>query len=217
MRFLLVFSTLLSILPAALVADTPDVRRARVLSEANFLLEEYQVSYAYGGDRVGTVQECKQCNSCLDSKQPIPSQRFKQCPECYHCSLDCSHFTQLVFKGAGLNTPYLTTQTMLDLTSLQLLKRYKLIDLGRMSERALPGDLLVYRGHVVLLTAQHGKGRGDIIHATGGKDIKEPGQGIQRERFIPLDQFRGPLLRILRHLALVGDNPHARLRPLRKK
>ena len=72
---------------------------------------------------------------------------------------------------------------------------------------AIPGDLLVYKGHVVMLERRHGQGKGDIIHATGGRDIREPGQGIQRERWADLGRFRGPLLRILRHNALAAPVP----------
>jgi hypothetical protein len=78
----------------------------------------------------------------------------------------------------------------------------------------------------------------DIIHATGGKDIKLPGQGIQRERFVRVGSFRGELLRVLRHQKLQAfwsktrkappavhessstlskDEPRFRMRPIQKK
>ncbi|MND02254.1 hypothetical protein D3C83_215650 [compost metagenome] len=65
------------------------------------------------------------------------------------------------------------------------------------------------------------------MHATGGKDIRRPGEGIQRERFINLATFRGPLRRILRHagLAPVAKKeaapskavPKPRLRPVARQ
>jgi len=78
-------------------------------------------------------------------------------------------------------------------------RRYGLLPVGQSSRDSMPGDLLVYQGHVVILEELHDKGTGDVIHATGGKDLKGPGQGIQRQRFVQLDHFRGPLLRVLRH------------------
>jgi hypothetical protein len=75
--------------------------------------------------------------------------------------------------------------------------------------------MLVYDGHVVILERIHpalkkGDGiRGDVIHATGGRDIKLPGQGIQRERFVEIAHLRGSLRRILRHEALASMAPFA--------
>jgi hypothetical protein len=62
--------------------------------------------------------------------------------------------------------------------------------------------MLVYHGHVVIVEAVHDRDSADIIHATGGKDIKEPGQGIQRERFVRMSSFRGELLKVIRHVRL---------------
>jgi hypothetical protein len=116
----------------------------------------------------------------------------------------------LVVREAGRPYPYLDTALMLGLSAAKLKSNYGLIDLDLDLERAAPGDLLVYDGHVVLLEKRHApvKGqatyRGDIVHATGGKDIRAPGEGIQRERFIDLAHFRGPLRRILRHQSLAS-------------
>lgn len=104
--------------------------------------------------------------------------------------------------------PYLDTTLMLQLDPRSLRERYQLVDLGQKIELAKAGDFLVYQGHVVMLEKRHRPvsglplHRGDLIHATGGRAIKAPGQGIQRERFVELTQFRGPLRRILRHLKL---------------
>ncbi len=178
--------------------------RERVRSAGDDMLENLEVSYVYGGNKVGDVKTCEQCNQCLEEKQPAPKERFKICGVCGGCSLDCSHFVQLVFARAGLGFPYLTSTQMLDLNADTLERRYQLRPVkhdDRQSESdVMPGDLLVYRGHVVIVEAFHGNGQADIIHATGGRDIREPGQGIQRERFVMIERFRGPLLRVLRHL-----------------
>lgn len=212
--------------PSFAIADAHSVAQlqARIIYEADRALEQYEVSYAYGGAQLGAVKQCDECNRCLGARNPLPKQRLRECPSCNHCSLDCSHFTQLVFDNAGLKAPYIDTATMLALSPAQLRSRYYLIDKGSDAEAARPGDLLVYRGHVILLIAKRGAGRGDIIHATGGKDIREPGQGIQRERLVQLDPFRGPLLRVLRHQELEPVPPpkpaepsQRRLRPVVKK
>lgn len=176
-----------------------------LLKVAASLLDEAQVSYVYGGYQVGDPAVCQQCNTCLQGQRPKPNQRLDLCPVCRQCSLDCSHFTELVFRQAGYPYPYLATSGMLTLHADTLESRYELIDLGTRLDLAHTGDLLVYDGHVVMLERRREpqpgqpRFRGDVIHATGGKDIRSPGEGIQRERFIDLEHFRGPIRRILRH------------------
>jgi hypothetical protein len=127
-----------------------------------------------------------------------------RCPQCRACSLDCSHFTALVYREAGLPYPYLATSLMLSLDARSLAERYRLKDLGTDLARAEAGDLLVFDGHVVLLEKRRPPApgrttwRGDVVHATGGSAVRAPGEGVQRERFVELAHFRGPLRRILR-------------------
>lgn len=166
------------------------------------MLENLEVSYVYGGATLGDDKTCIACNECLEKLLPAPKLRFKQCPVCAHCSLDCSHFTQMVFARAGLSFPYITTSEILAMDPALLEKKYQLISLGNNVAQIIPGDMLVYRGHVVIVEAVHGLDSGDVIHATGGKDIRVPGQGIQRERFVHLSSFRGDLLRVIRHYKL---------------
>jgi hypothetical protein len=186
------------------LAEALERLQDRVRSAGDDMLENLEVSYVYGGNKVGDVKTCEQCNQCLEAKQPAPKERFKICAVCGGCSLDCSHFVQLVFARAGLSFPYLTSTQMLDLNAETLERRYQLRPVNTAASRSdadvMPGDLLVYRGHVVIVEAFHGNGQADIIHATGGRDIREPGQGIQRERFVTIEHFRGPLLRVLRHV-----------------
>jgi len=178
-----------------------------IASIAREILNSVPISYVYGGSKLGSEAACEACNNCLAKFQPDAKERFSSCPVCLDCSLDCSHFTELVYRSAGLKYPYITTTQMLDLPTQKLLHQHNLRDVGLDPSRFLPGDLLVYRGHVVILEKLHGKdGRGDIIHATGGRDLKGPGAGIQRERFVPLMSFRGSLLRVLRHVNLSLSN-----------
>jgi hypothetical protein len=190
------------ILSFPVLAKTP----AEILSTAESLLELAQISYVYGGSQLGDSDVCTQCNTCLEQKAPEPKKRLSSCPVCTGCSLDCSHFIELVYRLAGAPYPYVDTKLMINLSADRLRRNYKLEDLGTEVALTQPGDMFVYDGHVVMLERLHGlsKGvyRGDIIHATGGKDIRLPGQGIQRERFVELKQYRGQLRRILRHAAL---------------
>lgn len=211
---LLIFLVLLPVFSSSpAVSGAPrqrDLQRHLLLAAAN-LLEEAKISYVYGGFQVGDSADCKRCNDCLAAKKPVAKQRLAACAVCQRCSLDCSHFTELVYRQAGAPYPYLDTATMLSLPASRLLARYKLLDLGTDLDRLQAGDLLVYRGHVVMLERTHApqpdlaRYRGDIVHATGGKDVRGPGEGIQRERFVDLTYFRGPLQRILRHVALEPD------------
>lgn len=211
------------------LAKTPD----KLVSTADQLLELAQISYVYGGSALGDGETCALCKTCLEEKSPDSKKRLTLCPVCRECSLDCSHFTELVYRLSGLPYPYLDTKLMIGLSAERLLSNYGLQDLGTRLDLVQPGDLLVYPGHVVMLERMIGlsKGvyRGDVIHATGGKDIKLPGQGIQRERYAELRYFRGTLQRILRHRGIQGGSvplvafdtlsaePPAKVAPLLKK
>lgn len=175
-----------------------------LVRSARKLLEEASVSYVYGGAQLGTATDCATCNQCLEAERPAADRRLRVCPECNRCSLDCSHFTQIVFERAGIAHPYLTSKDMASLSPDRLEKGFGFLTLGAEAKAAQPGDLLVYKGHVAMVERRRDEGKGDVIHATGGRDIKEPGQGIQRERWADLEHFRGPLLRILRHKSLAS-------------
>jgi len=215
------FVGFLALLPLVMaVTEDLNLAQRKVLHAAEQIFKRFQVSYVYGGGRLGDVSECESCNKCLEAKVPLPDQRLSTCPVCQHCSLDCSHFTKLVFESSGLFAPYLTSKQMATLAPAKLLHSYAFLDLGTDLNRAQPGDLLVYHGHVVMLTERRADGKGDIVHATGGRELKGPGQGIQKERLVWLDGFRGPLLRILRHKDLsvgAGRVKTSRLRPVPKR
>lgn len=182
------------------IAATP--LRTSVLREANRILSYSNVSYVYGGSKLSSHDACDNCTACLTVNTPYKDKRFEVCPVCKSCSLDCSHFITLVFKRAGLKTSYLTTLQMRALADSELRKSYGWISLGARETRALPGDLLVYPGHVVMVEKVTRAGFGDIIHATSGKEVRGPGQGIQRQRSVNFKRYRGPLQRVLRHKEL---------------
>jgi len=190
--------------PTVARAATADELVKELQKNAKDFLEKLEVSYAMGGNRVGSDTECEKCNQCLMDKSPKPKARMSACPSCQQCSLDCSHFTHLLMNTSGIKVPYLTTDTMNQTSKMDLVRKYGLIDVGAAAEESRPGDLLVYRGHVVMLLEKTNANVGTIIHATGGKDIRLPGQGIQLERQAQLLSFRGPLLRILRAKSLTA-------------
>jgi hypothetical protein len=230
-RYFFKYLISMAFLAAALPAfGSVEAFQEKIRLAGDDMLENLEVSYVYGGSKVGDAGTCDDCNSCLEKKRPSPKLRFKECPSCHHCSLDCSHFVQLVFERAGLGFPYLTSLQMLELSSESLSKKYNLRAVEFLPDGLVVGDLLIYRGHVVIVERLHEAGVADIIHATGGKDIKEPGQGIQRERFIRVANFRGPLLRVLRHDKLTHGSTnasrssaaptsarHVRFRPVEKR
>lgn len=195
--------------PSLNAAESVSVLRAKVLDAARTLLDTTEVSYVYGGRALGSGPDCDTCNQCLAAKSPGPKERFANCPECTRCSLDCSHFTQLVYEKAGLKVPYLTTALMAELGPEALTRDYHMVAAGDAATAAQPGDLLVYNGHVVILESVGALGFGDVIHATSGLELKGPGMGIQRVRHAQLANFRGPLLRVLRHVKLAGPVPSA--------
>jgi hypothetical protein len=179
--------------------------RDQVVKKAADLLDNWSVSYVYGGSKLGDPEHCEACNKCLDRMKSGPKERLSDCPVCNKCSLDCSHYTYEVFKQSGLSSTYLTTALMNTLSPQELAARYKLLDIGSSVTRAMPGDLLVYDGHVVLLEKKYPDGHGDLIHSTSGRELRGPGNGIQRERRAELQNFRGPVQRILRHVDLAKE------------
>lgn len=175
----------------------------RILAAANELLERGDISYTYGGSNLGDSQECQRCNQCLSQKPAAPKQQLTICPECSACSMDCSHFVAEVFRQAGFSAPYLTTQGMRDTDSQGLLSQYNYLDVGRHLRHLKPGDIVVYPGHVVMVEKVYANPSfADIIHATSGRELRGPGQGIQRQRHVDLSHFKGPVSRILRHIGL---------------
>lgn len=175
--------------------------RKKLVDSANLWLDQYAISYAWGGANIGAKSQCEACNSCLEKAGPNPKMQLEVCPVCKHCSLDCSHFISSVYQAADLAAPYLTTSMMRSFTKEKLVK-LQWLDLGRRAERALPGDILVYNGHVVLVESLQKPGVGSVIHVTSGREVKGPGEGIQRQTNVEFDGFRGRLERVLRHKQL---------------
>ncbi|SME97344.1 NlpC/P60 family protein [Pseudobacteriovorax antillogorgiicola] len=193
------------LLPQNGLSGTKLPLRQSVLEEADRILNLANVSYVYGGKQLGHSSHCDACTSCLSEKVPQKNRRLEVCPVCRSCSLDCSHFVSLVFTQAGLRAPYLTTSQMRDLPTDTLRRRYGWVNLGNRASRALPGDLLVYPGHVVIVEKVIKPGTGHVVHATSGKEVRGPGQGIQRQTLVTFKTYKGPLQKVLRHESLLKE------------
>lgn len=184
--------------PSSVFSQTSPTVVDKLLRATQYFVDHLEISYVYGGSQVGDVRSCQSCNRCLELSDPTPDKRFKTCPSCKNCSLDCSHFIREIFHLIGAQVPYLTTADMIA-ASPDRLSAHGYFDVPHDPAYWRTGDIFLYKGHVVLMESNLADGRGTIVHATSGKEVKGSGQGIQRARFIYLKDFRGPLLRVLRH------------------
>ncbi len=197
-----------------LAADVPkpvkvhgaQVYRQRVAATVAQMMRNYAITYVYGGKQVYSAAACRACVQCLAGN--ADKSKIARCAACAKCSLDCSNFIHHVFNHAGLAMPYLTTKQMLQLSPQSLQKTWQLVTMPQQLRLIRPLDLLVYKGHVVMVEAVNAKGRGTIVHVTAGRELRGPGVALQRERQVEFAHFRGPLHRILRHRRLIrADTP----------
>lgn len=191
-------------------ASSVTIYQQRVAATVAQMMRSYDITYIYGGTQVYSATTCNACVRCLAGS--TDKAKIAQCAVCRGCSLDCSHFIHQVFNQVGLVMPYLTTRQMLQLSPPRLRKHWQLITMPHNLKQLRPLDLLVYKGHVVLLETHNGKGRGTIVHVTAGRELRGPGVALQRERQVEIARFRGPLLRILRHRQLFTAGSSATVR-----
>lgn len=210
------------------------VYRHRVAEIVAQMMRNYAITYVYGGKQVNSATDCTDCVRCLaelaskaavdnvrllarspqsdmrseanlaSGKERVEKRKIEHCVACAKCSLDCSNFIHQVFNQAGLSMPYLTTKQMLQLSPQSLQKTSHLVTMPQQLRLIRPLDLLVYKGHVVMVEAVSSKGRGTVVHVTAGRELRGPGVALQRERQVEFAHFRGPLRRILRHRHLIG-------------
>ena len=187
----------------------------RVAAMVAQMMRNYAITYVYGGKQVKSVAACTACVQCLATAgkrqasltSAAEKAQIKNCAACAQCSLDCSNFIHQVFNQVGLAMPYLTTKQMLQLSPRSLQKTWHLVTMPQQLRLIRPLDLLVYKGHVVMVETVDSKGRGTIVHVTAGRELRGPGVALQRERQVEFAHFRGPLLRILRHRRLITTVP----------
>lgn len=188
-------------------AKAPKPAIERLMEAAERLSKETAVPYVFGGSRVGKLKECQACADCARRLQlPADSSlaRYNRCAECRRCGIDCSNFVNLLFAEAGLRFRFADTRTLQALTHDFLKEQFGFFNIGKDLEKARPGDLVVEKGHVMMVIAVDVKSRTiDYIHSSRGSRGRKPIGGIELRRGKPLDEVQKRTLRILRHQDLV--------------
>ena len=114
--------------------------------------------------------------------------------------MDCSHFVNQLFRAAGLDYRYASTHEFLRRG------RAEFVSIGTDAAQAQAGDLLFYRNHLVLVVTKREGRRGDFVHVSRSAGTDRLG-AIDLVMDQDLSNYRGRLLRIMRHIALVADPP----------
>ena len=182
--------------------QAPMTQVMRLQEKLLFLAEYYgkmdYVPYIWGGGNIGTKEACLECRQCALKKGTGLKSRLGRCRSCQSCGIDCSHFVNMVYNEAGLDYPYASTAELRRGRPEEMASNYRMLDMGKDLRVVQPGDLLVYKNHVVMAVALRGGGRGDFVHSTRFGDRRQTG-GIKLERDRLLTTYRGKLVRILRH------------------
>lgn len=178
----------------------------RLLEAAHRLAIRTSVPYVFGGSQLGHPKVCSQCSDCI-RKHRLPANstmdRFNHCDACRECGLDCSNFVKHLLSEAGLKIKFATTETLNRESVRSLEKTYGLVNIGSDLRDAKPGDLVLKKGHViVLIDIQHQLGTLDFIHASRGSK-RTPVGGIELRRGYNLRKVQRETIRILRHRELM--------------
>lgn len=199
--------TIVPLLPPPATPDLVDSMRSRLVAVAMKYASMTYVPYVYGGANIADRETCDACQECVRRLRVSPEskQRLRRCPSCQVCGVDCSHFVHMIYTESGLDFPYANTAALKRIARHKAIPAgFHLVDLGSSIDVARPGDLLLYPNHIVMLVARGKAARGDIIHATRLEDDNAIG-GIMLQTDRNLLNLRGPLIKILRHRALLTD------------
>jgi hypothetical protein len=165
------------------------------------------IPYVWGGNAIGSKDICLACQKCIIKKKPSVAKRLQRCAPCRECGMDCSHFVNRIYEDAGLSFPYATSRELARQSRSALFSLYSLIDIGKDLRHAQPGDILVYKHHIVMLTNVIDSNFGDFIHITRFKGQSRPKVGgFKWVKNFNLHKFRGKLIRILRHKQFFEDS-----------
>jgi len=178
----------------------------RLLTLADYYMNMTYVPYIWGGGSIGDKDVCLACRSCvLQNKVPL-QRRLQSCSACRRCGMDCSHFVYRLYQEAGLNYAYASSWELSRQNGKGLLKHYNLIDIGRDLALAQPGDLLIFRKHIMMLSGVISPSRGDFVHITRFRpgDASKLG-GFRWDKDKDILNYRGKLVRILRHKRFFDD------------
>jgi hypothetical protein len=178
----------------------------RLMDVANSFSGKTLVPYVFGGGQLGSPKKCSECSDCIRRRRlPANSSmdRFNQCSACRECGLDCSNFISHMFRQSGLKSKFATTATLSRENERVLWEKYAFINVGDDLLEARPGDLILKKGHVVMLLDIHpALGTIDFIHASRGSK-RTPVGGIELRRGFSIKKAQRETIRILRHKDLV--------------
>lgn len=178
----------------------------RLLETADRFVNKTAIPYVFGGSQIGSSKVCQECSTCIRARR-LPanssSDRFNQCSACRSCGLDCSNFVKHLFTEAGLPVKFATTTTLNRASDLVLEEQFRFINVGNDLSDARPGDLVLKKGHVIMLIDIHvALGTVDFIHASRGSK-RTPVGGIELRRGFSLRKIQRETVRILRHRDLL--------------
>lgn len=185
--------------PSTLRQEAPESYQNRLLYLANYYAQLEYVPYIWGGGRVGNRQTCLECRRCVRKLRTPIEKRLFSCQACRSCGIDCSHFVHMLYREAGVEYPYASAWELARQSSRGLLKYYAMVDLGQDLTKAEPGDLLVFKKHVAMLSRVISATNGDFVHATRFHRGRLRLGGVRWEQDRNIKRFRGRLVRILRH------------------
>lgn len=192
---------------AEIGAQRPKPAIKRLMEAAERLAGETAVPYVYGGSRIGKLKQCQACAECARKNQLIADSspaRYNRCAACRSCGIDCSNFVNRLFAEAGLKYRFADTRTLNASGQEFLQEQYGFINMGRDLLVARPGDLILERGHVMMVIAVDPTlGTIDYIHASRGSRGRKPIGGIELRRGKPLEKVQRDVVKILRHRELV--------------
>ncbi len=191
---------------ASLGPKVPQAPLDRLLETADRFVNKTAVPYVFGGSQIGSSKVCQECSACIRARR-LPanssSDRFNQCSACRSCGLDCSNFVKHLFTEAGLSVKFATTATLNRASDLVLEEKFRFINIGDDLSDARPGDLVLKKGHVIMLIDIHpALGTVDYIHASRGSK-RTPVGGIELRRGFSLRKVQRETVRILRHKDLL--------------
>jgi len=178
----------------------------RLMAAAQKLATRTSVPYVFGGHQIGKAKYCQDCTECI-RKNHLPANstmmRFNTCPACRSCGIDCSSFVNRLFAEAGMRYRFADTRTLNHMKDGFLQEQYGFINMGDDLAVARPGDLILEKGHVVMvIDIDMTLGTIDYIHASRGSKRTIVG-GIELRRGVSLTRMQKDVVRILRHRELV--------------
>ena len=184
----------------------PRPARERLMEIAHKLSRQTGVPYVFGGHQIGSSRDCQECSDCIrKNRYPANSTmvRYESCSACQRCGVDCSNFVNRLFAEAGLKYRFATSRTLNVAEDDSLQEQYGFVNVGTDLRDARPGDLLLKKGHVVMLIdLDYTLRTVDFIHASRGSK-RTPVGGIELRRGMDMEKMQRDTVRILRHRDLV--------------